>query len=524
MNKSIQKPPDYGIIYNWDGAPHSLSEVPQSVNAFLEKTYAPLEDTQVGALFWCISEHGAKWESNALEMLGDIHGRRYERAWNYVHVENMRQMLERGEDPYPSLIARGHEIGLHVYASVRMNDNHFDGAQISDLPTLHHTELTELRRDHPEWLLGEETSDWFALSWNFSVPEVREHRFAHVKEIAERYRWDGVELDWQRHGYHLPTDDGYRLRYVLTDLQRAIRSMTNNVAQERGRPFYLAARVNGNIEMARRLGYDLPVWINEGLVDILILGGSAGTDPSPDVETIVEMCKNTEIAVYPGFDGGIDGTDLGPESQFLKSQMRTRAVANRWHQSGADGIYVFNWHATRNSRRELLSEIGSPSTLVSRDKIYAATYRVIIKEGAWRGAYRNDRPWGEVPVALKTTLTGDGPSVTLKVADDLSGNKPEEVELRIRIDQWVPGDEIAVKWDGEKLPQPIVRYSYTDMPKEEIYSDVSDAAWLSWELNSKKVSLGPHTVQVILENRNPHMACDIVLTDVELVIRYDSKT
>ena len=110
---------------------------------------------------------------------------------------------------------------------MRVNDNHFDGAQIGDLPDLHHTELTSLRQQHPEWLLGERTSDWFALSWDLSVPEVRRYRLDHLREICERYDWDGVELDWQRHPFHLPEDEAYRLRYALTDLQRAARHMVD---------------------------------------------------------------------------------------------------------------------------------------------------------------------------------------------------------------------------------------------------------------------------------------------------------
>lgn len=44
-------PPRYRIIYNWDGAPHMYSDYPQSVDQFLDKTFAPLVDTQVDALF-----------------------------------------------------------------------------------------------------------------------------------------------------------------------------------------------------------------------------------------------------------------------------------------------------------------------------------------------------------------------------------------------------------------------------------------------------------------------------------------
>ena len=221
---------------------------------------------------------------------------------------------------------------MDVYASVRMNDNHFDGAQVEDLPALHHTELTRMRREHPEWVLGDRTSEWFALSWNMAVPEVREHRYTHIEEIVTRYDWDGVELDWQRHAFHLPEDEAYRLRYVLTDLQRRVRQLTDDLAKRRGRPFYLAARVAGSQEMCRRIGYDIPVWIEEGLVDILILGGGAVTDASPEVAAFVEMCRDRGIAVYPGFDSGLPDPFVGPEELDTKDRMRTRAIASRHHR------------------------------------------------------------------------------------------------------------------------------------------------------------------------------------------------
>ena len=53
-------PPLYRIIYNWDGAPHGYSPVPQSVDDFLDKAYAPLQDTQVGALFWSAGGRGSR--------------------------------------------------------------------------------------------------------------------------------------------------------------------------------------------------------------------------------------------------------------------------------------------------------------------------------------------------------------------------------------------------------------------------------------------------------------------------------
>ncbi|MBT5872725.1 MAG: family 10 glycosylhydrolase [Candidatus Latescibacteria bacterium] len=514
----MSKPPPYGIIYNWDGAPHGYDETPQTMASFIDRTYAPLSDTQVGAHFWCVGEHAARWDSDVLELLGDVHGRKYESAAAYTFTENIRLMLERDEDPQKSVIERGHELGMHVYASVRMNDNHFDGAQISDLATLHHTELTDLRKSHPEWLLGDKTSEWFALSWNLAIPEVRQHRLAHVAELCRKYDWDGVELDWQRHAFHLPEDEAYRLRYLLTDLQRAIRQMACSLAAERGRPFHVAVRVAGTLEQCANIGYDLPTWVDEGLMDIVIPAGGAATDPSLDVASFVSLCEGRDIAVYPGFDGSLPDSFVGPEDAGVKDRLRTRAIASRYHKSGADGIYVFNWHANGTTRQELLNQVGSLETLSCTSKIYAATHRFIQKDGPWRGAYRIDRTLGVVPVPLQATLTEDGPTIELDIVDDVKSYTPESLVLRLRLDQWVRGDHVLVLWDGIELANPNIEFCKISDPQG--ISAVSAAIWQSYALDPSIVSAGNHTVQAVLKHRNPQVACDLVLTDLELVIRY----
>ena len=520
----MPKAPKYGVIYNWDGAPHGYSEYPQSTEAFLQKAYAPMRDTQVGAHFWSLGSHVARWKSDVLEMVGESTGRRYRGAGALTSTENMLAMLERGEDPQEAIIRGGHELGLHVYASIRMNDNHFGGAQVEDLPTMSRARVTRMRREHPEWLLGDQTSEWFALSWNMAVPEVREHRYAHVAEVCRLYDWDGVELDWQRHGFHLPDEHGYRLRYTLTDLQRAIRRMTNDLSAERGRPFYLAARVAGSLEMCRRIGYDIPTWIDEGLVDILIPAGGASTDASIDVKGFVEVCQGTDVAVYPGFDAQVPGTAAGPEDGFTKDQMLTRAISSRYHAKGADGIYVFNWHANAETRRELLSQIGSPETLQGKDKVYAATHRHLVTEGDWRGAFHIDRIWGQVPVALKRTITGDGPTIALDVADGFSRVVPASIELRVRLEEWVKGDVVRVWWDGVERTSIEVSYHHAHDPYANPFaspvSDVSPAVWLRSRMQPAEVPQGVHEVRVVLAERHPRMDADLVLSDVELVVRY----
>ena len=528
----MSSPTDYRIIYNWDGAPHGYSETPQSTASFLDKTYAPLEDTQVGALFWSVGGRGSRWPSEVMEFVGEVQGRHYDSAGAYTGTENIRQMYDRGEDPQRSLIERGHALGIDVYASVRMNDNHFGGAQVADLPALYRARRVEkMRFEHPEWVLGDRTSEWFALSWNMAVPEVRQHRLAHIEEVCRRYDWDGVELDWQRHAFHFPDEEGYRLRYLLTDLQRAVRQLTRDLGRERGRPFYLAARVAGSLEMCRRIGYDVPAWIDEDLADIVVPAGNAVTDAGIETDAFVELARGRDVAVYPGFDSNLPDPFVGPETPEDKDRLRTRAIASRYHAAGASGIYVFNWHADRDSKRPLLTTIGSPETLAGTDKIYAATHRYVQRQGEWRGAFRIDRIHGEVPVRLVSTLSGEGPQVTLDVAEDFNTRKPASIHLRLRFGEWVKGDVVHVWFDDEQLAPPETTYCRLDdasppggafqpLPRWRDISDVTSAVWFTWDLTTAAVSGGRHRVRTVLVERHPQVASPLVLTDAELVVRY----
>jgi len=97
-------PPAYKIIFNWDGAPLDYSEHPQSSEQFLEKIYAPIQETQVDALFWRIGVHEAKWPSESMEMVGDSVNRLYDSVRGRRHAENIRAMFDRGENPYDAMM------------------------------------------------------------------------------------------------------------------------------------------------------------------------------------------------------------------------------------------------------------------------------------------------------------------------------------------------------------------------------------------------------------------------------------
>jgi hypothetical protein len=512
------RPPAYRIIYNWDGAPHGYSEYPQSLEQFLDKTYAPMKNTQVDAHFWCIGEHEAKWRPTRMELAGDTENRVYDSVNSMRHNESLRAMIERGENPYAAMVKRGHELRLAVWASVRMNDNHFNGLQLEQMPSAVMPGLTRLRKEHPEWCLGPKNAPkWFAASWNFAVPEVREHRFQHITEVARLADWDGIELDWQRHAFHLPLDAAYRLRYVLTDLQRAVRRITNQIGRERGRPFYLAVRIATTLESCRRIGYDLPVWVKEGLCDLIIAGGGAGTDPGVDVEGFRELVRGSSIRFYPGFDSGFWGQHSGlmPEPDWNRAWVR--ATAQGYWARGADGMYVFNWHANDRTRRPLLTTIGSQDSLARTDKVYMSLHRFLAPDGGeWAGADLHDRIHGETPAELYRTLSGDSPRFHLSVHESTSGARA--IELHLALEHFSPRDKLKVLLDGKELDRPAVRSSARELNDDP--SDVDETSWLVWSLRPEGSMKGVHEVQTVLFERDRHVKPPLVVKHVELHVRY----
>ena len=120
--------PAYRVIYNWDGAPHGDGAPPQSMERFLEATFSPMKDTHADALFFSCGGHTAQYPSEVLPLVRDRSGRLYESVGAMIGGENVLTMIERGEDWQAAMIARGHELGIDVFASFRVNDNHFDGA------------------------------------------------------------------------------------------------------------------------------------------------------------------------------------------------------------------------------------------------------------------------------------------------------------------------------------------------------------------------------------------------------------
>jgi len=511
--------PHYRIIFNWDGDSLAYGEYPQTARQLVDFMYQPLEGTQVDAMFWNIGSHEALWPSETLEREGQRNGRTYDSVRALRHAENVWNLFESGESIYKAIVARGHELGMQVYVSMRMNDNHFYGTRPEAFRKLN--KGTRLRQDHPEWLLDvDDVAENRGIgSWNMAHYGVREHKLAYIREACRQADWDGVELDWQRHPFHLPQNDGYRLRYVLTDLQRAVREIADEIAAERGRPFHVAARVATTLESCRRIGYDIPRWCSEGLCDIIIGAGGSATDPGFEVPEFKRHTDGTGIRLYGGFDSTYrqEAARLVSGSEWLEAFFR--GAAARYLDQGADGVYAFNWFPKKTDWSNLLESMGSTATLHGVSKIYSTLRRSpTYLEGAAPNAV-NDRIHGETAAVLFPTMTGDGPTFTVSIHDDVQTEAATlaTLQLQIELAHWSPDDQVEVSLDGAPLGAPAIRDAATAAAAPP---DVSENKWLVWDLEPEQMGKGSHKVKVILANRDARLRVPLSVEHVDVHVSY----
>lgn len=509
-------PPRYHVILNWDGD-HALTmaEAPMDAETFKDILYGDLDHAAVDCVFWNGSPGStAFYPSDVLEFKGETLDQGFKYVTQWRSITNARTMIKRGEDPNQIAIDGARQHRIDVFFSFRMNDQHQDDA---DMPRLKH--------DHPEWLLGDKVPAWFNTSWDYTHAGVREHRLAMIREIANKYDFDGIELDWQRHAHHLPVHEAFRRKYVLTDFMRVARQIVNEAGQRRGRPLWLAARVAASKEGCMHVGYDIEQWVHEKLIDYLIPSACAEMDPSIDGQWWSNLCARTPIRVYPSLGGWFYNQTHGTGDQETHFVNATRALGARLHSEGVDGFYTFNWYGKKRLRRGLMQQLANPASLARATKTYISTGRPYREPGSdFAGIDDQDRIYGEVPVELHPTTTQIGPTVTWQIVDDAPASAKngelERITLRLHLRDYSPKDELSVRYDDELLSDPTIR-----CPEAEDENDtatVGGMTWMDFNLAPDMGSTGAHTVQISLRKRNADLGCPLVLLDVDLEIVYVS--
>ena len=401
--KNTQKP---RIIFNDDTCslryipkPHTEDKVGTAVDYF--------KGTQVDAICWSLAAqiayaYPSKKVENAYEILRDggelypLTGRTKLRKDGKIIKKRttednlMSNLYYRGIDYLPILVDRAHKLGVQFIADFRMNDTHHKSEPSGPLSP-------KFWQEHQEYRLWGITNglSYYNAALDYSFPAVRRQRLDMIREVAQWYDVDGIELDMVRSEYFFQPSEAWAKRGILTNFVKEVRTMLSSIGKKRGRKISLIIRMPFSEQARKTAGIDVREWINKKYIDILVMTTRAN-DYNISVEPYLSMCRKKGIAFYGCNEcvTAINSADYptmakAPHNWVLKATdeqkiLRQRAMAKHFLEQNVDGIYMFNYACTLfenttmmfdNRRRfnklaSVLSQIGDQKTLNGLDREY----------------------------------------------------------------------------------------------------------------------------------------------------------
>jgi hypothetical protein len=303
-------------------------------------------------------------------------------------IEQGIAIRRAGIDPLSVLVQRGHEKGLQVWATFRMNDLHEDLEECAAF-------RSRFKIDHPELLMGSpypEPKEWgsaeadFSWAFDYAHEEVRNRFLAIIEEALTNYDLDGVDLDFLRGPYYFKTGQREKGMPLLTDFMRKVRDAVSKVSKQKGKPLTLSVRVDPSFEACERAGLDVRTWIEEGLADLVTPMAHGRLDMNADVWEFVKVAR---AAGTCEIGGGIEGRTYGygflPDGDIGSNREPSieilRAAAMGYYDQGAASLYLFNYYwgfAGQQSleiqaKLQALKEIGNRQSIARKNKRYAVS-------------------------------------------------------------------------------------------------------------------------------------------------------
>ena len=194
--------------------------------------------------------------------------------------------------------------------------------------------------------IWEEELDGFVPNrlFDYGRAEIRKYNMKLIRELAEKYDFDGLELDWMRFGFHFRP--GYESEgvIILNEFTKKVRQLLDEWEQKRGHKICLGARVPSRPHTSIGLGMDAITWAREKWIDMLVLTPFFRTiETDMPIEIWKRLLEDTEVALATGLEVLIQsylGCSSGNQTNSLET---VRGASASMLDRGADRICLFNY-------------------------------------------------------------------------------------------------------------------------------------------------------------------------------------
>ena len=328
--------------------------------------------------------------------------------WRRTH-QNARALIDAGHDPLQVASERAHDKGMLIYTVllVQMPSGERGGEE-----TLN-TRGSLFRFENKQWDIGaagDLDPEWPGYECaDFKHQEIRDERFTLIDEMLSNYPVNGLELNLVHLPYYFHPNEVEEGRQIMTDWIRRVHDAVKSGGEERE----LVIQVPNSVDEALSIGLDVPAWIEQGIVDVLVAAETTGSNllnTMADFRPVVEAARGSGVRVYASINSLVDSDRLASGT----IEMIRAAATNYWRQ-GIDGLYMGHWHERwpyTPDFYEILRELPHPDVMDYRDKIY-----IMPTESPRRSTLgRDGAPSEQLP---RTLEAGSPETFTFTISDDL---------------------------------------------------------------------------------------------------------
>jgi hypothetical protein len=222
-------------------------------------------------------------------------------------------------------------------------------------------------------------NQWPDRAFDYGQKAVREYHMAFIRELFERYDFDGLELDWMRFGYHFRPGHEKEGIPLLTEFMAEVRKLADEFAVRRGHPIQIGVRVPSRPQTSIGLGMDAVTWAKRGLIDQLVVTpfwASIETDMPIEKwkmllgDSPVILAAGLELLIRPFPKAGV----------FLNDAGTVLGAATSLLYRGANHIYLFNYMDSQTTVKDpgdlatILKNAGDMKTATALHRRHVITY------------------------------------------------------------------------------------------------------------------------------------------------------
>ena len=443
--------------------------------------------------------------------VGETLGKRFASADDIPdeHLREITRVIQAldalGTDPIAAMAERVHHHGAKFLAEMRMGDTHHASTDLSFALT------PQFLVDHPQWVIRRSdrmVEGVHETAMDYSFSEVRAHRLAILRELAERPEIDGLDLNFIRWCKFFVREEAPDKAGIMTDFMGEVAAMLRAEAQKRGCDrLLLGVRIPSTLEECRWAGLDPQTWVQRGYLDYLVASDFNFSDPQMAVEKFAAFTRGTRCSLLAQMGDMIGGTWQGKPSVqdrgrglglvkdcyngMRNTEAEARATAYNAYAWGGDGISFWNLCCNMNDHGK--NSLGPRH----RDRIFGWMNAVAdpqqLKAGPRHYHFLPSFKWLKTPVRnyacnkqyhsplgkrrcqiLTWEQSGQRHAYCFRMADGCD-REPLNGIMKFDIFHLAPGDDVVLDLNGAAISPEHVRREHrphSDPPATRIHIDL----------------------------------------------------